>query len=53
MSLNMSVKWTKSLQDSLDRMMKNLQKTRDILNAKVSRCRKSCETSGHPENGKA
>jgi hypothetical protein len=49
----MTIKWSKKMQKSLDQMMESLRKTREVLSAKVSRCKKPCGAEGHPENSGA
>jgi hypothetical protein len=49
----MEIKWTKTLQESWDRMMKNLQRTKETLSEKVSRQKKACEADVHPESSNA
>lgn len=46
----MRIKWTKVLQNFLDQMMKNLQKTREVINVKVSNYKEVCKTGVRPEN---
>ena len=49
----MTIKWTKSLQNSLDQMMVNLQKTREAIRAKVSGHKQVCETEVRSESSNA
>lgn len=46
----MTTKWTKSMQDSLNQIMKSVHAMKENLMARVSGDKKSCEPQSHAGN---